>query len=256
MPLQDRRFELIQMLRAARAPQRAEDLAQALEVSVRTVYRDIAALQAMRVPVEGAAGIGYVLRRGYDLPPLNFDTEEVEALRVALALLARTGDRALMRAGTRVRDKVDALHGPAEWLDVRPWGASEDDPALGCVSKSLLRQAIRDERKLRIDYVDGAGDRTVRVIRPLVLIYHVEVAMLAAWCEMRHDLRHFRTDRIWACEALEERFTGQGEVLRALWAERQAAAPGWDEAGSHETAAQDVEALDVGGPVRRDPPAA
>ncbi|OWU86571.1 transcriptional regulator [Oceanicola sp. 22II-s10i] len=219
----DRLFELIQTLRAAAAPRTAEALAETLEVSVRTVYRDVAALQAMRVPVEGAAGIGYVLRRGYDLPPLNFDTEETEALRVALAMLARTGDMALMRAGQRVCDKIDALHGPATWLHVAPFGAPADDPALGCVPVSLLRRAIRDERKLRITYETPAGPRTERTIRPLVVIYHVEVKMLAAWCELRHDLRHFRMDRIYAWQELNETFTGQGETLRTLWAEREAA---------------------------------
>lgn len=224
MTRQNRLFELIQTLRAAPAPRTAEALADALEVSVRTIYRDVAALQAMRVPVEGAAGVGYVLRRGYDLPPLNFDTEEAEALRVALALLARTGDTALMRAGQRVRDKIDALHGPADWLHVAPFGAAVDDPALGCVPVSLLRRAIREECKLRIEYRALDGGQSTRVIRPLVVIYHVEVKLLVAWCELRHDLRHFRMDRIWACDLLDDTFTGQGEVLRALWAEREAAA--------------------------------
>ncbi|SHI77368.1 helix-turn-helix transcriptional regulator [Wenxinia saemankumensis] len=218
----DRLFELIQTLRAAPGPRTAQDLATALEVSPRTIYRDISALQAMRVPVEGAAGIGYVLRRGYDLPPLNFDTEEAEALRVGLAMLMRTGDGALVRAGRRVRDKIDALHGPATWLHVAPFGAPMDDPGLGCVPVAQLRQAIREERKLRIDYRAPEGE-TERVIRPLVLIYHVEVKMLAAWCDLRADFRHFRIDRIWGCETLEESFAGQGDLLRSLWAEREGA---------------------------------
>ncbi|MGR3586838.1 MAG: helix-turn-helix transcriptional regulator [Pseudooceanicola nanhaiensis] len=227
----DRLFELIQTLRAARAPMTAEALGEALEVSVRTIYRDMAALQAMRVPVEGAAGLGYVLRSGYDLPPLNFDTEESEALRVGLSLLARTGDGALMRAGQRISAKIEALHGPSTWLHVAPWGSALDDPAKGCVPKSLLRQAIREERKLRIDYRTPDGERTLRTIRPLVVIYHVEVTMLAAWCELRHDLRHFRTDRIYGWTLLDESFAAQGETLRALWAEREAAAAEPPEAG-------------------------
>ena len=96
-----RLFEIIQILRAAEAPVTADKLADKLEVSVRTVYRDIAALQAQRTPIEGEAGVGYLMRRGYDLPPLNFDAEEVEALWVGLSMLARTGDSTLQHAAAR-----------------------------------------------------------------------------------------------------------------------------------------------------------
>jgi predicted DNA-binding transcriptional regulator YafY len=104
-----RLFELIQILRAADRPVSAVRLAETLEVSVRTIYRDIAALQAMWTPVEGAAGVGYILRASYDLPPVNFDAEEVEALGVGLSMLARTGDSALQRAALRVRQKTTDL---------------------------------------------------------------------------------------------------------------------------------------------------
>ena len=216
MPRSDRLFELIQLLRAAPGPHTADRLASELEVSTRTVYRDIAALQAMRVPVEGAAGLGYVLRRGYDLPPLNFDQEEAEALRVGLAMLARTGDSALQRAARRVCAKVDALHGPADWLHVAPWGAPADTPH-DCVSIAMLRQAIRDEEKLDLTYKSEQGEMTLRRVRPLVVIYHLNCTMLAAWCELRGGLRHFRTDRIYGCTPTGETFRGQGAVLRELW---------------------------------------
>lgn len=214
-----RLFETIQIIRAAQRPVTAEALAAELEVSVRTVYRDVAALQAMRIPVEGEAGVGYVMRRGYDLPPLNFDQEEIEALRVGLSMLQRTGDSALQRAASRIADKIDGLRADADWIQVAPWGAPLDDPSLGCVSKALLRDAIRNERKLRLTYRDGDGAETTRTVRPIALVYHVEVVLVAAWCELRQGFRHFRTDRIWACDALEERFEGQGATLRAIWAE-------------------------------------
>ncbi len=217
----DRLFEIIQILRAANRPVRAEDLADQLEVSVRTIYRDIAALQGMRTPVEGEPGIGYVMRRGYDLPPLNFDMEEIEALRVGLALLSRTGDSALQKASRRIHEKVDALHGPADWLQVAPWGAPMDDPAIGCVPNSILRDAIRAERKLRITYRDEEETETMRIVRPVALIYHIDCKMLAAWCELRGGFRHFRTDRIWGCDELEERFDGQGATLREIWKEQE-----------------------------------
>ncbi|WP_146346447.1 helix-turn-helix transcriptional regulator [Phaeobacter marinintestinus] len=211
-----RLFEIIQILRAAEAPMTATQIAERLEVSKRTVYRDIAALQAMRTPIEGEAGLGYVMRRGYDLPPLNFDSEEVEALRVGLAMLARTGDSALQQAALRICHKVEALHGPADWLQISTQGAAPDDPARGCVSVSVLRSAIRDERKLRLIYRDEDGSETDRVIRPLGLVYHVDCILLGAWCELRGGFRHFRTDRIWACDPQEAFFEGQAAGLRQL----------------------------------------
>lgn len=224
MPRTVRLFALIQALRSAPGPRTAETLARELEVSPRTIYRDIVSLQALRVPVEGAAGLGYVLRRGYDLPPLNFDQEEIEALRVGLALLVRSGDHTLQRAAKRVCDKIDALHGPADWLQVAPWGAPLDDPEKGCIPISHLRKAIRDEEKLRILYEKPDGARSRRTIRPVALIYHLNCTILAAWCETRGTFRHFRTDRIWDCTPLAQHFTGQGKALLSLWLEREALA--------------------------------
>lgn len=223
-----RLFEVIQILRATDGPVTAEDLAARLEVSERTIYRDIAALQAMRTPIEGAPGLGYVMRRGYDLPPLNFDGEEIEALRVGLSMLARTGDSALQQAASRICQKIEALHDPADWLQVAPWGAPPDDPALGCVSKADLRAAIRDARKLRLTYRDGEDRETTRTVRPVALIYHLECTMLAGWCELRDGFRHFRTDRIWACETLDAEFRDQANALRLIWQERNR----WEDQGA------------------------
>jgi predicted DNA-binding transcriptional regulator YafY len=160
------------------------------------------------------------MRRGYDLPPLNFDSEEVEALWVGLSMLARTGDSHLQQAASRICRKIDALHAPRNWLQVAPWGTPADDPAKGCVPVANFREAIRAEQKLRITYVSSEGERTIRVVRPVALIYHIECTMLAGWCELRNGFRHFRTDRIWASESVEESFCGQGESLRDLWQEQ------------------------------------
>ncbi|MDF1719737.1 MAG: YafY family protein [Minwuia sp.] len=221
----NRMFELIQMLRAAARPMTAADMAERLEVSVRTIYRDVAALQAMHTPIEGEPGIGYMMRRGYDLPPLNFDEEEVEALRVGLAMLSRTGDRALQRAADRICAKVDALNRPADWLQVSTWGAPLDDPQKGCVPKDMLRDAVRNERKLTLTYESLTGERTERTILPLALIYHVDCVLLAGWCELRGAFRHFRTDRIHAWQMLDETFVCQGMGLRALLRQQDWANP-------------------------------
>ncbi|MEO1275088.1 MAG: YafY family protein [Pseudomonadota bacterium] len=227
-----RLFEIIQALRAARGPLTAEALAERLEVSPRTIYRDIAALQAMRTPIEGAAGLGYIMRRGYDLPALNFDEEEIEALRVGLTLLARTGDSALERAADRIRTKIEALGEAVDWLQVAPYGAPSDragaageagggaTPANGPVAIAELRDAVRDARKLRLSYRDGEGRETERTVRPVALVYHVDCTMLAAWCELREGFRHFRTDRLLGIAREEAGFAEQSAALRALWLER------------------------------------
>lgn len=199
----------------------AQTLADTLEVTPRTIYRDIAALQSMRVPIDGAAGIGYVMRAGFDLPPLMFDADEIEAIVVGMALLHRTGDKGLRAAAGRISGKIaevlpkesrGAVEGSA--LFVSRWGAQA--PAI--VDMKALRAAIRDERKLRIAYLDEKQQRTQRTIKPIAIVYYVEVVVLAAWCELRRDFRHFRLDRIAACKALRSGFGGEGARLRTAWA--------------------------------------
>jgi len=215
----ERMFEIIQLLRSAKTPRTAASLAEALEVTPRTVYRDIAALQAMRVPIAGEAGVGYVMRRGFDLPPLMFSTEEVEAIVVGLALLRRTGDLGLLAAAESVGRKI-ALVLPEEpgrrlheeSLQVSAWGAKPPR-----IDLRLLRRAVHEEQKLYLVYEDEEGRRTERTVRPLAIVYYVAVNVLAAWCELRRDFRHFRLDRIQACAATGERFAREGEKLRASW---------------------------------------
>jgi predicted DNA-binding transcriptional regulator YafY len=219
----NRMFEIIQLLRGAHKPVTAQGLAEALEVVPRTIYRDIAALQAMRVPIEGEAGIGYVMRAGFDLPPLMFTTEEVEAIVVGLALLRRTGDVGLQSAAGRVSDKIAQVLPSGQGGDlaglplyVSPWGAEVSTR----VDLRILRGAIRAEEKLRIAYEDGNGRRTRRTVKPLGLFYYIEVVVLTAWCELRRDFRHFRADRIVECKVTGRRFAGEGDKLRVLWREQ------------------------------------
>ncbi|QIE46784.1 YafY family transcriptional regulator [Pseudohalocynthiibacter aestuariivivens] len=208
----DRLFEVIDLLRQARGPVTARQIAQSIEVSDRTVYRYIAHLQSLRVPIDGAAGVGYILRPGYDLPPLNFDAAEQEALIVGMSLLARTGDAELQRAARRVLAKVETGQTVPGGLGVSDWGIAFDAPQIG----SQLRSAIRDEAVLRLTYLSLAGDTTLREVKPLVLTYYVEVAVLSGWCALRSDFRAFRLDRIEALEHTGEHFTGEGATLRAM----------------------------------------
>lgn len=215
-----RLFEIIQILRLARSPVTGAELAERLEVALRSIYRDIAALQAMRVPIEGERGIGYVLRPGFNLPPLMFSVEEAEAIALGMALIERTGDAALAGASKQVVAKIAAAVPPP----LRPalssralhaWGAAAPPPEN--IDLATIRGAIRDEAKLRIDYCDEQRRTTSRVIRPIALIYYSEAATIVAWCELRQAIRHFRADRVSSFAQTGDRFRNEGDALRAQW---------------------------------------
>lgn len=200
----------------------AAAIAQSLEVHVRTVYRDVAALQARRVPIEGEPGVGYVLRRGFDLPPLMFTMEEVEAIAVGVRLLGRTGDQGLQQAAASVLSKVTVIlpEPLRKRLDtssffVSDYGASTSPG----VDLSALREAIRSGRKVHLVYDGEQGDRTERIVWPLAVAYYVQATLIAAWCELRADYRHFRTDRIVSAQILDEVFPAQDGRLLQGWRE-------------------------------------
>lgn len=216
----DRLFDIIQLLRAARGPTTAAALAATLEVTVRTVYRDIATLQARRVPIEGAAGIGYVLRRGFDLPPLMFTADEADAIAVGVRMLRRLRDKSLLDAADSVLAKLadvvpQALR--AQLSDAPLYVSEGDAQAAPGIDLAALRQAIRDGRKLHLAYTDERGERTQRIIWPIALAYYVDVTMIGAWCELRRDYRHFRLDRIAASKVLDETFSSDNGRLMAEW---------------------------------------
>jgi predicted DNA-binding transcriptional regulator YafY len=215
-----RLFELIQILRAAKGPVTAARLAETLEVAPRSIYRDIAALQAVRVPIEGGRGVGYLLRPGYTVPPLMFTIEESEAIVLALALLERTGDQELKTAAKRVSQKIVAAV-PSALLDtfkssaLHAWGTAAAAPK--GIDLATLRRAVRDERKVTLDYSDEQGRLTQRTVWPLALIYYSETVNIVAWCELRQAIRNFRADRVRESRPLDAFFRGQGERLRREW---------------------------------------
>src|SRR4051812_13028012 len=162
----DRLFEIIQILRGATGPLTAAALARKLEVTVRTVYRDVAALQAQRVPIEGAAGVGYVLRPGFDMPPLMLTVEEIEAIATGARLLRRIRDPKLNEAAERVLAKVAALLPGAlrPQIEAAPLYISDGSAvAPQGIDPSEVRRAIRERRKLRISYRDAFGRVSERV---------------------------------------------------------------------------------------------
>lgn len=225
----DRLFDIIQTLRAASVPLTAAMIADKLEVTVRTVYRDVAALQASRVPIEGAAGIGYVLRRGFDLPPLMFTPDEIDAITVGARHVRRLRDPKLQQAADSVLAKVTAIVPEAlrPHLRLPPFYVSEGSaPALTGIDLAEVRDAIHAARKIAITYADEHGRQTARTIRPIALAYYVDVTLIAGWCELREDFRHFRADRILSARLLDDHFRAEQTQLAAQWTalnkERQA----------------------------------
>ena len=216
----DRLFDIIQILRTASHPITAAALAEKLEVTVRTIYRDIAALQGSRVPIEGAPGLGYVMRRGFDLPPLMFTTEEIDAIAVGVRLLRRLRDRKLQEAAESVLGKLSAVvpEPLQSQLVAAPLYVSDGStPAVTGVDPSQLRSAIRETRKLAITYADEEGRQTRRTIWPIAMAYYVDVTLVGAWCELRNDFRSFRVDRILASDVLDDRFAADNGRLTAEW---------------------------------------
>lgn len=217
MPRSTRLFEVIQLLRNAKRPILAREIADALEISIRTAYRDIASLQAMQTPILGEPGVGYVMRNGYDLPPINLDIDEAEAISVGLSLIARTGDPGLWRAAGRASRKLREAAPGTRRLVTSAWGVESTTT----VNLTELRRAIRHEKKMLIEYLDVEQRESERTIWPLVLIYYVDTAMIVAWCELREALRHFRLDRVVRSSVLADDFAGLGEALIEKWESTQ-----------------------------------
>ncbi|MES2453206.1 MAG: YafY family protein [Pseudomonadota bacterium] len=216
----DRLFEIVQILRRERRPITADAIAAELETSKRSVYRDIAALMAQRVPIRGEAGIGYILENGFDLPPLMLNPEEVEAAVLGAQWVAGHGDPALAHAARNLIAKIAAVV-PAEMRALVDDPAARTPPAWqmpeDAVDATGLRQAIRAGRKIALSYRAENGEPTERIVWPALLGYHHSARILIAWCELREDFRSFRLDRIVAAEPLDTRYPARPAQLRARW---------------------------------------
>ncbi|MFT3720013.1 helix-turn-helix transcriptional regulator [Pseudorhodoferax sp.] len=219
-----RLLALLQELRRHRRPVAGQALADALGVSLRTLYRDIATLQQQGAGIRGEAGVGYVLAPGYLLPPLMFTAEEVEALVLGMRWVAARGDDTLAAAARESMARIAAVlpdglrrELEATTLLIGPGGAAEP----GGVDLAQVRGAIRDGRKLAIDYRDAAGAASRRVVWPFGIGYFERVRIVLAWCELRQDLRHFRADRIAALQVLPERMPRHRLALLREWRARQ-----------------------------------
>jgi len=218
-----RLFDLIQILRRHRYPVTGKQLADELDVSLRTLYRDIATLQTQGASIEGEPGLGYVLRPGFMLPPLMFSEEEIEALVLGSRWVARRTDKKLRLAATNVLAKISAVL-PEDLRHQLEFSGLLIGPVKTAIEHDdekeiLIRHAIRREYKLQITYVDVKGDESQRLIWPLALGFFEEVHVVVAWCELRLDFRHFRTDRIAKLTQLETRYPQRRQTLLKRWRE-------------------------------------
>lgn len=219
-----RLLDLLQLLRRHRHPVSGAEIARELGVSLRTLYRDIATLQAQGATIDGAPGLGYVLRPGFMLPPLMFSAEEIEALALGARWVADRGDTRLAGAARQAMARIAAVL-PAELrheLDSSALlvGPGAPLPA-GETQLPQIRDAIRQERKLQICYQDSRGEDTKRSIWPFALGFFDRARVLVAWCELRGDVRHFRTDRITALVPTDQRYPRRRQMLLAAWRAQQ-----------------------------------
>ena len=215
-----RLLDLIQLLRSRRRPVTGDTLAGELDVSLRTLYRDIDTLRGQGAHIEGEPGLGYVLRPGFMLPPLMFSEEEIEAVVLGSRWVAARTDARLKGAARVALAKIAAVlpQDLREAFDASNLLIGPSDvPAAGNIELSNIRDAIRGERKLRIVYVDASGKRSTRVIWPFALAFFDRIRVIVAWCETRRGFRHFRLDRVAKMTTLAARYPRRRHALLKEW---------------------------------------
>ncbi len=221
---------LLQALRGRRHPVTAATLARELDVSERTIYRDLSALAVQGAPIQGEAGVGYILRPGLFLPPLMLTEDEIEAVLLGLRYVDQRGDDVLTRAAENARAKVKAVL-PREMQAVAdaplsaPGPDGEEFPKNN-VSIAHLRSAIRTQRRLTIEYVDEHERHTERVVWPILLSFMDNARVLACWCELREAFRFFRTDRILLAKPCDRYPKRRADMVRDLHAQLRNEQPG------------------------------
>jgi len=214
-------LELIQVLRRHRQPVSGQALADELGVSLRTVYRDIQTLIGQGATIDGEAGLGFVLRPGFVLPPLMFSDEELEALVLGLRWVAQRTDASFEHAAMNALAKIaavlpDDLRNNVEGIGLIAVPSRDADARHDLAP---IRAAIRSEQMVVLDYADVKGEHTRRTIWPIALAFFENSRVLAAWCELRQDFRHFRIDRIIALHETGQRYPQRRRVLMKQWRE-------------------------------------
>jgi len=215
----ERLLALLQALRRRRRPVSGHVLAEELGVSLRTLYRDIASLRGQGAEIEGEAGLGYVLKPGFWLPPLMLSGDEIEALVLGARWVGARTDRKLALAARDAIAKITAVLPPSLCDDVEASTLLVPGKALDEAGLDLapIRAAIRSGRKLALEYEDAQGAKTGRTVWPFGVGYFDEARVVMAWCELRQGFRHFRADRIGSCRTLEARYPTSRQRLLKDW---------------------------------------
>ena len=222
MARSQRLLELIQVLRRHRQPVSGQALADELGVSLRTVYRDIQTLIGQGATIDGEAGLGFILRPGFVLPPLMFSDEELEALVLGLRWVAQRTDASFEHAAMNALAKIAAVLPSDLRNNVEGIGLVVPVPTGDTgerIDLAPIRAAIRSEQMVVLDYADVKGQHTRRTVWPIALAFFVRSRVLAGWCELRQDFRHFRIDRIIALRETGERYPQRRRVLMKQWRE-------------------------------------
>ncbi|MHC4043816.1 helix-turn-helix transcriptional regulator [Bradyrhizobium sp. 23AC] len=220
MSRSQRLLDLIQVLRRHRRPVAGAVLAEEVGVSLRTLYRDVETLKAQGAHIDGEAGVGYVLRPGFMLPPLMFSEAEIEALVLGSLWVAERADQPLGDAARNALAKIGAVlpDDLRDSLDASSLLIGPGEPiAAGDAELASIRDAIRAERKLQIAYADGNGRPSRRTIWPFALAFFDRVRVIVAWCELRNGYRHFRTDRIRVLKSTAKRYPRRRAALLKEW---------------------------------------
>jgi len=224
----ERLLDLLQSLRRRRYAVKGGVLAEELGVSLRTLYRDIATLQAQGAPIEGEAGVGFLLRPGYTLPPLMFTLDEIEALVLGTRWVVDRGDERLGKAARNALSKIGAVVPPAikDGLETNTLLVpTQSRPTVNGKLVECIRNAIRKETRVTITYRDLKEMTSQRVVWPFALAFFDQALIILAWCEMRRDFRHFRADRVESWTGSDTRYPRSRLDLLREWQKREGIPP-------------------------------
>ena len=216
----ERLLRLLQILRGYSHPVKGRDLAEKLDISIRTLYRDIAVLQAQGADIQGEPGLGYVLKPGFFLPPLMLSRDEVEAMMLGIRWVSNYGDRSLAQAAEEALTKISAVLPKEMILSASELPLRVGPPASETFSSedlADLRHAIRQERKVEITYHADDEEQTLCIIWPLAIGYFTESRILVGWCESSENYRHFRTDQLLSVHVLSDAYPVRRSHLFREW---------------------------------------